>query len=265
MKIKMENKYTVVIPVHELNEVNHKYLDTSINSVLEQKKIDYTPSIMIVANTKTYSELEKKYKSYDNIEVIKNDGDSSFQGQINFASKYVKSDFFMILEFDDQLNENYLYRFGEYYSELKNVGIILNILIEVDQNDKPQKLSNEYAWSRQFVGDGELGYLTLEKLKEFSDFKISGSFIKTEYFKQIGGLKTKIKLAFNYEFMLRMLNNSHKIFIIPKIGCKHVEGRDGSLFKGYMDTMSIKERGFWFNTAKKEYFFNTDRDIKVEE
>ncbi len=266
MKMK-KNNTTIVIPVHEFNDDVDKYLDKSINSVLKQKKIDYEPFILLIANTKTYENLNSKFLKEKYIEVIKNDGDSSFQGQINHASKYVKTEYFLILEFDDELNENYLSRFDSYYNEsnIDNIGVLLNILIEVDQNERPQKLNNEYALSRQFIGeDNELGFLTLDKLKDFSEFKISGAFINTQYFKEIGGLKTKIKLAFNYEFMLRMLNSSHKIFVIPKIGCKHVEGRDGSLFKNYMDTMSIKERGFWFKTAKKEYFFNTDRDIELE-
>jgi hypothetical protein len=262
-----KNNTTIVIPVHEFNEKVEQYLNESIDSVLKQKRINYNPFILIVSNTKTHDNIISKYSKVKNIEVIKNDGDSSFQGQINHASKYVKTEYFLILEYDDELNENYLSRFDSYYNEkeLDNVGVLLNILIEVNEKEEPQKLTNEYAWSRQFVGeDNELGFLTLDKLKEFSDFKISGAIINTKFFKDIGGLKTKIKLAFNYEFMLRMLNNSHKIFVLPKIGCKHVEGRDGSLFKNYMDTMSIKERGFWFKTAKKEYFFNTDRDIELE-
>lgn len=263
----MKNKYTILIPVHDLNETNKEYLTNKcINSVINSKKIDYTPNVMIVGNTKTYDELKSLFENYENIEVLKNSGDSSFQGQMNFASKYIKTEYFMFLELDDELNENYLHNFDKYYDELKGAGVLLNILIEVDENDKPQKLTNEMAWSRQFAGeDGELGYINIEQLKNFSEFKLSGSFINTEMFKKIGGLKTNIELSFNYEFFLRVSNNGYKIFVIPKIGCKHVEGRDGSLFKYYMDNMSIKERGFWFNVAKKEYFFNTDREIDKKE
>ncbi|MFA5528707.1 MAG: hypothetical protein WC996_08860, partial [Peptostreptococcales bacterium] len=57
------------------------------------------------------------------------------------------------------------------------------------------------------------------------------------------------------------LNSGYKVFVIPKIGYKHVKDRDGSLFKKYMLEMSTIDRKFWFETAKKEYFFNNDRDI----
>ena len=77
-------------------------------------------------------------------------------------------------------------------------------------------------------------------------------------------LKTKIELSFVYEFLLRVLNSGYKIFFIQKIGCKHVKDRDGSLFKNYMINMSVVDRKFWFETAKKEYFFNNDRDIVKE-
>lgn len=263
----MKNNYTIVIPVHCLNETNKKFLtEKCVNSIINSKKIDYKPNVMIVGNTKTYNELKKIFENFDNFEVLKNNGNSNFQSQLNFASKYIKTEYFMFLELDDELNENYLYCFDNYYDELKGTGVILNILIEVDQNEIPQKLTNEMAWSRQFVGDnGELGYINIEQLKNFSEFKLSGAFINTEMYKKIGGLKNNIELSFNYEFFLRVTNNGYKIFVIPKIGCKHVEGRDGSLFKQYMNNMSIKERGFWFNVAKREYFYNTDREIDKKE
>mgnify|MGYP000851926035 CR=1 FL=1 len=265
----MKNNYTIIIPVHEFNDNVKKYLTISLKSVDNQKKIKYKPSVLIVSSVRAFDGINKFISETEfpkiNLEIIKNEGDSSFQGQMNFASKYITTKYFMFLEFDDELNENYLYRSDKYLMEMGDIGIFLNILINVNEDNKPINLTNEMAWSRQFNDKtSDLGFLNVEQLIQFSDFSISGAFINTKIFKNVGMLKTKIELSFVYEFLLRVLNSGYKIFVIPKIGCKHVKDRDGSLFKNYMINMSVVDRKFWFETAKKEYFFNNDRDIVKE-
>ena len=262
----MKNNYTIIIPVHEFNDKVKEYLTLSLNSVNNQKKIKYKPSVLIVSSVRAFDELNKFINETEfskiKLEVLKNEGDSSFQGQMNYASKYVNTKYFMYLEYDDELNENYLHRADKYFEEMSDVGVFLNILINVNEENKPINLTNEMAWSRQFNDKtSDLGYLNIDHLTQFSDFNISGAFIDTKMFKNIGMLKTKIELSFVYEFLLRVLNSGYKVFVIPKIGYKHVKDRDGSLFKKYMLEMSTIDRKFWFETAKKEYFFNNDRDI----
>jgi hypothetical protein len=136
------------------------------------------------------------------------------------------------------------------------------MLIEVNEKSEAIKLTNEVVWAQQFVGEnGEMGYLNLNAIKQNTDFKISGATIKKEEFQNIGGLKKNIQLTFNYEFLLRALNNASKIYTIPKIGYKHLVVREGSLFDHYKKTMSMEERKFWFETANKEANFTNDRII----
>jgi hypothetical protein len=55
---------------------------------------------------------------------------------------------------------------------------------------------------------------------------------------------------------------------IPRLGYKHVNMRESSLFWSYKNGNNIltdNEVKFWIDTAKKEYFFTNDRDIKYEE
>ena len=55
---------------------------------------------------------------------------------------------------------------------------------------------------------------------------------------------------------------------IPKIGYKHINLRPDSLFWEYKNgskRMSEDEVKFWVSSAKKEYFFSNDRDIKYTE
>ena len=54
---------------------------------------------------------------------------------------------------------------------------------------------------------------------------------------------------------------------IPKIGYKHTNLRNGSIFWNYKngeDALTPNEVKFWIDSAKKEYFFTNDRVIKYE-
>jgi hypothetical protein len=54
---------------------------------------------------------------------------------------------------------------------------------------------------------------------------------------------------------------------IPRIGYKHTNLREGSIFWNYKngsEKLSEDEVRFWIDTAKKEYFFTQDRNIKYE-
>jgi hypothetical protein len=54
---------------------------------------------------------------------------------------------------------------------------------------------------------------------------------------------------------------------IPKIGYKHTNFRPGSIFWMYKngdEVLKPEEVKFWIESAKKEYFFTSDRKIKYE-
>jgi hypothetical protein len=54
---------------------------------------------------------------------------------------------------------------------------------------------------------------------------------------------------------------------IPKLGYKHMNLREGSIFWNYKygeTVLDEKEIKFWIDTAKKEYFFTKQREINYE-
>ena len=54
---------------------------------------------------------------------------------------------------------------------------------------------------------------------------------------------------------------------IPRIGYKHVNLREGSIFWSYKfgeDKITNDEVSFWIDTAKKEHFFTEDREINYQ-
>jgi hypothetical protein len=90
---------------------------------------------------------------------------------------------------------------------------------------------------------------------------------KKEVFNKYGAIKASVKLTFGYELLLRLTYNSVDFMTIPKIGYKHTNLREGSIFWNYKngsDRLSEDEVRFWIDTAKKEYFFTQDRNIKYE-
>lgn len=251
-------KVTIIIPVHEFNDEIKKYLDIAINSVKTQKKV---PNILIVYSNKIEKEIIENF-NIDGITLLKNENKTDFQSQINFAVENINTEYFSILEFDDEYSSTYFNIVDEYINEKSEIDILLPIIVETNNEQNAIKLTNESVWSKQFVGEnGELGYLNADSLNNYTDFKISGAIIKKETYSAIRGLKSNIELTFNYEFLLRLLNNGYIIFTMPKIGYKHLATRENSLFDIYNKKFSQNERNFWFKTAKNESNFINDRII----
>jgi len=264
---------SVIIPVHEFNETLSNYLDNAVQSVINQEDVDSIPKIFIVHPPQIENVLkefvEKQYVKYkdkeipnETITLIKNTQKTDYQSQVNFAVDYVTTDYFSVLEFDDEYSNSFMKNASIYIETYPQIDIFLTMMIETNEKNQGLKFTNEIVWSQQFVGEnGEMGYLNLKSIKQYSDFKLSGAVIKKSEFKNIGGYKSNIKLTFMYEYLLRALNNSCKIYTIPKIGYKHLQTRKDSLFDMYSKTMSMKERKFWFDVANKESNFTNDRVI----
>lgn len=265
-------KISVIIPIHEFNDELSGLMTKAVESVIKQNTAEL-PQILLVYPPEIEesivglkdSIIRKNSSSgttHQDIILIKNDGATDYQSQVNLGVENVRTEYFSVLEFDDEYAETYFTNVLKYVDNFPEIDILMTMMIEVNEKNEGIKLTNETVWAQQFVGEnGEMGYLNVNALKQYTDFKLSGAVIKTSEFKNIGGYKTNIKMTFMYEFLLRALNNASKIFTIPKIGYKHFATREGSLFTGYLKTMPIPERKFWFETATKESNFMNDRPI----
>jgi hypothetical protein len=262
---------TVILPIHKWDDKVKELYEKAIETVKEQDGDDDRPKVLVVyaAALESNEDFKKNFEQeYDALTVtfLKNEGKIDFQSQINLAAKEVKTRWFSILEFDDEYSTTYFKIMKSYIDspEFKDIDIFLPIIVETNDKEQALKLTNETVWSKQFVGEnGTMGYLNENSLNQYTDFKICGSLIKTDEFNESGGLKTNIKLTFQYEFLLRYLKNASKIYTVPKIGYKHLSIREGSLFDTISKTMSLEERKFWFETAKKEANFFNDRPIDL--
>ena len=259
------NNITVIIPVHEYNDEIMSFLNKAIQSVVKQEKLNDPVEIIIVHPPN----IEQKIKNHPfentlKLSFLTNIGNTDYQSQVNLAVKQITTDYFTVLEFDDEFSLTYFSIMEKYIKIYSDIDIFMSMIIEVNEKNEALKLTNESVWAQQLVGEnGELGYLNMNVINQHTDFKLSGAVIKKQSFIDIGQYKSKIKLTFMYELLLRALNNACKIFTIPKIGYKHFAIRENSMFDLLQKNMPLDERKFWFEIAKSESHFSNDRDIDI--
>lgn len=258
----METKTTIILPIHKLDETNTSYFERAIKSI-ENQKVKAEELLIVVPKG-----LEIKNEVLNNVKhtIVVNEGETDFCSQINFGVNNVKTEFFSILEVDDEYSKIWFDNVAKYISAYKDVDVFLPIVLDVDINGKFLHFTNEPVWAKDF--SDKLGFLDNDALLNFPNFQLSGAVIKTESFKAVGGLKPSVKLHFIYEFFLRMSYYDKKMMTLPKLGYKKVNMRPDSLFFNYYNTESEKidavEARFWFNTARKECYFKQDRGIKFD-
>lgn len=263
-KNKTNTGITVILPVHELNDETKPLFKNAILSISEQT---VKPDELLIVIPKN-SDLVPYLKSYDfgtlkkYVKVIENDGETDFSSQINFGVSNVTTEWFSILEFDDEFAKIWIKNVVEYKEAYKNVGIFLPIVIDVNSDGDFLSFTNEAVWANSF--SDELGILDNSALLTYQNFNIDGMVMKKSLYDELGGLKPSIKLTFTYEFLLRMTFKDVRVMVIPKFGYKHVNQRKGSLFATYHQDMNPIEAKWWLTTAKKEYYFPNDRKITYE-
>lgn len=256
--LSMNDVITIIIPVHVFDDVVKKCLPRAVESV------DEDLNILIVTPSKNIEGDVKKLITSENVNTTVCGDGSSFQTLVNFGVNSINTPWFSILEFDDTYTNIFYKNAYEYISNFPNVSMFIPFEDIYNYNeDKFVGSVNEAPWASSF--SEEIGYLDYDALQSFYDFYLTGSIFNTEDWKEVGGLKSNIKLTFWYEFMLRLTNKDKKIYVIPKIMYNHYLNRDGSLVSDYMKNIGEKESKFWFNTAKKEYFYTMQREVSYEE
>lgn len=261
----MSNNITVIIPVHEMNETVSHYFPKSIESLREQNTL---PEQILVVRSKD-KDLTEYLDNYDfgNLseitKVVENDSDdTTFQGQLNYGVSQTTTTYFTFLEYDDEFSKIWVKNSEEYIKHYPEVGVFLPIIFECDAEGKFLSFTNQNVWVNNVAE--QPGFLDINTLQKIQNFNFDGMVVKKELYEEHGGLKTNMKLTFTYEFLLRMSYKSVPIMVIPKLGYKHVNSREGSLFDHYKNTVNVLESKFWVNKAKKEYFHTEDREITYD-
>jgi glycosyltransferase involved in cell wall biosynthesis len=263
----MENiDVSVILPIESARHLSFdEYFDRAVKSVLMQTR---PVNELVIVHTNE-DLLSSKLESYDysglTVNLVKNDGDFDFCSQVNLGVKNAKSKWVSILEFDDEYSSIWFKNVDEYIKTYPDVESFLPLVVDTDDKGVFVGFTNEATFAVSI--NTEMGYLTNDTLMNYQNFQSSGMVIKKSTFENNGGLKPSIKLTFVYEYLLRLTYNSVKIMTIPRIGYKHMNLRLGSIFWNYKNGENIltdDEVSFWIESAKKEHFFVSDRNIKYE-
>jgi hypothetical protein len=249
---------TVIIPLNKIeNDVDKELFDLSIKSIYNQNENILPKEVFIITTTETSKSLD--LKEFKNTKIIINDETSdNIQSQINKAVKEVKTKFFMILDFDDELTNFYFKNLSIHMEEMPNVDMFLSLIADVTIDKKIHRYINEINWAKDVTNDRH-GYLTMETLMNYNLVSINGAVIRKEKFEEAGGLKESMKLSFVYEFLMRFTNIDGITYTVPKICYLRKFGRENSYLSQQV-SMENDEVNFWWNLAKKEYVWPHDRN-----
>lgn len=264
--MKKELSLTVLLPIKSSVAKDFKeYFDKAIESI---KKNTTQPSEILLVPTKE-EQLNKFLDEYDfgdlPIKKVIYEGEVSYSSQMNFGIKNASGDWISFFEFDDEYSPIWFKNVEQYINSYPEIQVFLPVVVETDSKGGFAGFTNEATFAANFTQ--EMGYLTNETLLNFQNFQTSGAVYKKSVLDDFGGFKSSIKLTYSYEFLLRLTYNSVKIMTIPRLGYKHMNLREGSIFWNYKfasDKMLDDEVKFWIQAAKKEYFFTADRTIKYE-
>lgn len=257
---------SVILPIKSAKAKDFdEYFLKAIQS-LQNQKVELEEIVIVHTNEEALTTLLKSYDFGNlNVKLLEWDKTPSFAEQVNYGVKNASGKWVSIFEFDDEYSSIWFDNVGKYMEAYPEVQMFLPVVVETDEKGMFAGFTNEATFAANF--SQELGFLTNDTLQDYQNFQTSGSVIKKSILEDFGGFKPTMKLTFVYEFLLRLTYNSVSIMTIPRLGYKHSNLREGSLFWNYKygeNKMTEDEVRFWIKTAKQEYFFVDDRAIKYE-
>jgi len=259
-------KITIILPIYKLDEEDIVMLKNALSSV-ENFHNDVKVTIVSPIGLKPRLDGMDFGQKLEVKPLYNSTTKTDFANQINMGIENCDTEWFSILEIDDEYKKIWLSSMNEYMEAFKDVDVFLPIVKDINVNDEFLNFTNESVWAYGFTN--KQGYLDNALLLEYQNYQTSGGLYRTQVIKDNGGFKDNIKLTFSYEFLLRLTYNGVIIMTVPKIGYQHVNMRENSLFWMYKhdekEKLGKNEAEFWLETAKKEYFFKNKRDIKYTE
>ena len=255
---------TIIVPIKSaLAKDFDEYFGKAIASIKNQKV--NVSELLIVATVE--EQLNSFLDSYDfgtiNMRKLVWDKEPSYSSQINYGIEQSTTKWVSLFEFDDEYANIWFDNVNKYIEHYPQVQAFLPVVVDTDEKGIFAGFTNEAVFAANFAQ--EMGYLTNDVLQDYQNFQTSGMVFQKSIYDDFGGFKSSIKLTFVYEFLLRLTYNSVNIMTIPRLGYKHTNMREGSVFWNYKfgtERMVDDEVKFWVQTAKKEYFFRDDRTIK---
>jgi glycosyltransferase involved in cell wall biosynthesis len=257
---------SVILPIKSSKAKDFdEYFEKAILS-LKNQQVGFEELVIVHTQEQSLIDLLNSYDFGDlNVTKLLWDKEPNYASQVNFGIKNAKGAWISLFEFDDEYSSIWFKNVKKYVESFPDVQMFLPVVVETDEKGLFAGFTNEATFAANF--SQEMGILTNDTLQEYQNFQTAGSVIKKSVIEDFGGFKPSIKLTFIYEFLLRLTYNSVTVMTIPRLGYKHVNLREGSIFWNYKfgDSKMIEDEvKFWIQTAKREYFFTDDRSIKYQ-
>ena len=257
---------SVILPIKSSKAKDFdEYFEKAILS-LKNQQIGFEELIIVHSQEQSLIDILDSYDFGDlNVTKLLWDKEPNYASQVNFGIKNAKGTWVSLFEFDDEYSSIWFKNVKKYVESFPEVQMFLPVVVETDEKGLFAGFTNEATFAANF--SQEMGILTNDTLQEYQNFQTAGSVFKKSIIEDFGGFKPSIKLTFIYEFLLRLTYNSVSVMTIPRLGYKHVNLREGSIFWNYKfgeSKMVEDEVKFWIQTAKREYFFTDDRSIKYQ-
>jgi glycosyltransferase involved in cell wall biosynthesis len=257
---------SVILPIKSSKAKDFdEFFEKAITS-LKNQLVKFEELVIVHTQEQSLIDLLNGYDFGDlNVTKLLWDKDPNYGDQVNFGIKNAKGQWVSLFEFDDEYSSIWFKNVQKYIESFPEVQMFLPVVVETDEKGLFAGFTNEATFAANF--SQEMGILTNDTLQDYQNFQTAGSVFKKSIVEDFGGFKPSVKLTFIYEFLLRMTYNSVLIMTIPRLGYKHVNLREGSIFWNYKfgeNKMLEDEVKFWIQTAKKEYFFTDDRSIKYQ-
>lgn len=257
---------SVVLPIESSKHKNFVELFTNAIKSIQNQSVQPKELVLVHSNEESLVEFLTNFEfSGLTVNMVENKGNTDFASQMNLGVEKSESEWVSFLEFDDEYATIWFKNVQTFIEAHPNVGGFLSLVVDVDHKGQFAGFTNEATFAASM--NTEIGYLTNEVLLDYQNFQSAGMVINKKTYQDMGGFKPSFKLTFVYEFLLRLTYNSVKIMTIPKIGYKHLNMREGSIFWNYKNgdnKVTEDEIRFWLDSAKKEHFFTEDRNIKYE-
>lgn len=252
---------TILIPIHKFGDEERQVIVKCFESISRQNVKNYN---VLIATFADYVESISNANSYDldlNFHILDSNLIEKYPNYVeivNSSVKVISSDYFTVLQLDDVLNNTFTLNAEKYSKAYPSVAVFLPIVLEFNGETFTKSL-NESVWNIDFTE--KQGYLDFETMRKFNVFSFVSAIYKTVDFKEENGYKPTIKKYFEHEYFLRILYKAYEVMVIPKFMVRHTVDRPGSLSKYYEDNLEKLEEKFYFDLARKEYFFDEDRNI----
>jgi glycosyltransferase involved in cell wall biosynthesis len=257
---------SVILPIKSSKAKDFdEYFEKAISS-LKNQQTKFEELVIIHTQEESLIDILNGYDFGDlNVTKLLWDKEPNYSDQVNYGIKKAKGEWVSLFEFDDEYSSIWFKNVQKYIESFPEVQMFLPVVVETDEKGLFAGFTNEATFAANF--SQEMDILTNDTLQDYQNFQTAGSVFKKSIVEDFGGFKPSVKLTFIYEFLLRLTYNSVSIMTIPRLGYKHVNLREGSIFWNYKfgeNKMIEDEVKFWIQAAKREYFFTDDRSIKYQ-